>query len=99
MLVDQIERRGDPRIRTPIELEVSYRIEDHDTPATELIGWLTEISDGGARLRLERPHTPHTQLLISGLPDRPDQEAVSCSVRWVRKATAEAGYEIGVAFP
>ena len=99
MLVDQIERRSDPRIRTEIELEVSYRMPgDNEDAIGDLQGWLTEISDNGARLRLDQPQAPNTDLLVSGLPDRQD-ETIVCSVRWIRKAPANGGYEVGVAFP
>lgn len=90
MLVDQIERRSDPRIRTEIELEVSYRVPGDDSAIPDLQGWLTEISDNGARLRLDRPQPPNTDLIVSGLPER-DDEAVVCSVRWIRKAPADGG--------
>ncbi len=98
MLVDQIERRSDPRIRTEIELEVSYRPHRDGSAANDLQGWLMEISGNGARLRLDEPHAPNTNLLVSGLPDHQD-EAIVCSVRWIRKSSIDGGYEVGVAFP
>ncbi len=98
MLLDRIERRSDPRIRTEIELEVSYRTAENGAANGGLKCWLTEISDHGARLRIAEPRSPNTDLLVTGLPDHRD-ETVVCSVRWVRKAPADDGYEIGVAFP
>ncbi len=95
MLVDQIERRQDSRTRTESEPRIDYKVSGNEQ---SLQGSLIELGQGGARLRLEFPHTPNTALVILGLPDAP-QKQIHCHVRWVRKtSTTATGYEIGVSF-
>ena len=96
MLVDQIERRQDSRTRKEAEIKITYQVSGDEE---QLQGWLIEWGEGGARLRLDYPHTPNTDLIISGLP-APLKKPATCRVRWVRKASInDEGYEIGISCP
>jgi len=95
MLLDRIECRLDPRIKT--EVEISYYIPTVQGEQYEVRkGMLTELGEGGARLLLEQPHRVDARLFVSGIYDI--QDPVECDVRWIRKAAASELYYVGVAF-
>jgi len=97
MLLDRIECRLDPRIKT--EVEISYYIPATDARNQVRKGVLTELGEGGARLLLDEPHRVDARLLISGIDEV--QNPVECDVRWIRKAATPSRsehYYVGVSF-
>ena len=94
MLLDRIECRLDPRIKT--EVEISYYIPAMQGQEPVRKGMLTELGEGGARLLLDQPHRVDARLFVCGIYDA--QDPVECDVRWIRKAPASEFYYVGVAF-
>ncbi|MBI1195722.1 MAG: hypothetical protein GC138_07745 [Gammaproteobacteria bacterium] len=94
MLLDRIECRLDPRIKT--EVEISYYIPTMQGHHEIRKGTLTELGEGGARLLLDQPHRVDARLFVTGIYDA--QDPVECDVRWIRKASSSNSYIVGVAF-
>lgn len=94
MLLDRIECRLDPRIKT--EVEISYYVPGAQGKQEVRKGVLTELGEGGARLLLDQPHRVDARLFVSGIYD--SQDPVECDVRWIRKAPSSSCYIVGVSF-
>ncbi len=97
MLLDRIECRLDPRIKT--EVNISYYVPAVNGQNQARKGVLTELGDGGARLLLDEPHCVDARLFVSGIYDT--QDPVECDVRWIRRAATpdrSEQYYVGVAF-